>query len=464
MLGHASKYLSGHAALVVLQLVSIPVFTHLLAPADYGLFQIFNSYISIGTVLITLNAASSVTRRELEIEKGDTSFLGSVLLLIISTVIFTAACVLPFADRVSGVLGITPALVFLLVFAILSSAAFQVFNSFCIARKESAVYSVVSIVRGYGGALFSIAITLVLVQNLYLGPAWGTTVASCMVSVWVVRKLSRHASLAPTLEHFRYMVMFSVPLMFYSIGNVILGQLDRVMVNGMIGAAEAGIYSLAYNVGLLLDVVSSALHAALVPFWFKHLNAGERMQADNLGDFNFRLTLVFALGLIFFSKELLTIIAADAFHAAFDLLPVIVVGYVFNSVYKIYLREVSYSKRMWHVSLVAVIGAIFNWGANYYFLPIYGYRAAAYTTLASFFLMGLIAWFVVRHVLNIMAFPVRRLIGPFLVFGLGLVTYYGIEQTEIGLVGLSILKALLLLAFVCLFLAKWIFGKRWLTV
>ncbi len=432
VLRHALNYFSSHAALAFLHLISIPIFTRLLVPGEYGLYQIFNSYVAIGAVLFTMNVASSVTRRTLEADGHDSGFMGSILFLTVGTVAMAAMATLPFTIIVAKGLGITSEMVYLLYPAILFAAIFNVFHAQCVATQKSKVLFVVSVLRGYGGVTLGVGLLFFLASERHLGPILGSTIAFGIVAIWVLLTLARQAHWEPCKEHFNYMAVYSLPLVFYSLGNIVLGQLDRIMINKMIGPAEAGLYSLAYNVGMLLDMASTALHSALVPYWFKHLNSGERGKADDLSDFNFRITLSFALGLICFSQELLQILASRAFQEALPIIPIIVIGYVFNSVYKIYLREVSYSKRMWHVSIIALIGAVSNWGLNLWLLPVFGYEAAAYTTLVSFLLMVFIAWFVVRHILHIDAFPLVRLFRPTMIFLLGVAGHYAISQSMGG--------------------------------
>lgn len=426
VLRHALNYFTSNVALVFFHLISIPIFTRLLIPSEYGRYQIFNSYVAIGAVLITINVASSVTRRNLETEGHDSGFMGSVLLFATGTVAVTAMATLPFTNSLASDLGITSIMLYLLYPAIWFTAIFSVFQAWCVATKNSKHYAVVSTIRGLGGVSFGVGVLFVLSSERYFGPIIGNLFALSLVVSWVLHALIRESRWQPKREHFNYMVLYSLPLVFYSLGNIVLGQLDRVMINKMIGSAEAGIYSLAYNVGMLLDMASTALHSALVPYWFKHLNTGERSGADNLADFSFRITLSFAMCLICFSQELLLILAGPGFHGALSIIPIIVMGYVFNAGYKIYLREVTYSKRMWHVSIISLIGALVNWGLNLWLLPDYGYVAAAYTTLFSFLLMVLMAWITVRHVLHIEAFPMLGLIRPAFVLLLGVGGYYGI--------------------------------------
>jgi O-antigen/teichoic acid export membrane protein len=433
---HGLIYFSSGAALVLLQLVSLPVLTRLLSPAEYGIYQIFTSCVAMGAVLFTVNAASSVTRRFLEKDPDTSAFLGSVLVFSVVMLLLFAGVSAVFSARIAGWLGLNRELVCLLAPAMLLTVLHSAYHAVCVATGASRTASLLAIVRGYGGFLIALPLVVMMSSQRYYGLVWGSLGAGAAVAAWLLLNFPGRIAWSPRIEHVRYALTISVPLLFFAFGNLLLGQLDRIMVNSMIGPAEAGIYSLAYNLCMTVDMVTSALHSALVPYWFSHLNEGERTSADRLAEFNYRITLCFGLGLIYFSREALALLAGDSYQEALPLIPLIVGGYVFNAIYKMYLREVSYSKRMWHVALVALLGATVNWLLNLWALPRYGYIAAAYTTLASYLLMAGMAWVVMQYIVRIEALPLSVIAPPTLLFFAGVLVHSlvdGIVDSELAM-------------------------------
>ena len=71
-LAHTINYLINSFARKGLRLISIPVFTYLLTPSDYGIINIFSANVELAAVLLTLNGSVGVGRYFFE--KGQSDF------------------------------------------------------------------------------------------------------------------------------------------------------------------------------------------------------------------------------------------------------------------------------------------------------------------------------------------------------------------------------------------------------
>ena len=54
-LRHGSVYLFSYLAVQVLMVFSLPLFTKLLTPADFGVYEVFNNTVRILAVILSLN-------------------------------------------------------------------------------------------------------------------------------------------------------------------------------------------------------------------------------------------------------------------------------------------------------------------------------------------------------------------------------------------------------------------------
>jgi O-antigen/teichoic acid export membrane protein len=90
----------------------------------------------------------------------------------------------------------------------------------------------------------------------------------------------------------------------------------------------------------------------------------------------------------------------QSYFAALPLVPIVVLGYVFVFLYTLFFQYAAYRHRTGLISLNTFIAGFANIGLNYWLIPIYGYQAAAYTTLASFVLLFLLHYLNARVVLR----------------------------------------------------------------
>ena len=61
-LSHAKNYFSADMATKAIGFISIPIFTRLLTQSEYGISSVFLSYVSIFTILFSLNCTAAVSR------------------------------------------------------------------------------------------------------------------------------------------------------------------------------------------------------------------------------------------------------------------------------------------------------------------------------------------------------------------------------------------------------------------
>jgi len=197
------------------------------------------------------------------------------------------------------------------------------------------------------------------------------------------------------------------------------------MINNIINTASAGLYSLAYNVGMLMLLFIYSITPALLPDFFKLVNNKEYNRLDVLFEKIFLIVTTVALGLILFAREIVIILADEKFHSALSVVPIVVIGYVFYGMYIVYGMYAGYKKKTIFASIITLTGGISNIILNAIFLPKYGYIAAAYTTVFSYFIMFLLALLVDKVVLKQRITPLWLIWKPTLImFGFIAFAYF----------------------------------------
>ena len=414
-LKHSKNYFIAGIATGAVGFISIPVFTRLFTRADYGLVAVFSSYVGIITVVLSLNSYASIGRYYYEEKNDFGEFLGSTLSFLGIILLLTIPIYILFYKQIGSLTklpGLLPVyLIFASLFAILASMYMQIM----VPQKKSKQVAKINILKSY--ATFGIAVLLVylLKENKYLGQIWAISLVGFIFSIYFTIVIARYSKLSFKIEHIKYILLYSVPLIPYHLSGIILVQFDRIMINTIIGAADAGLYSLAYNVGMLLALVISSTQAALMPDYFKFMNYKEYNRLDLLIKKVFSIITISALGLILFAKEIIIILADEKFHSALSIVPIVIIGYVFYGMFTVYGRYIGYEKKTIYSSIVAITAGISNIILNAIFIPKYGYISAAYTTVISYFIMFLMAWVVAKIILKQQITPLWVLWKPTLI-------------------------------------------------
>jgi len=147
-------------------------------------------------------------------------------------------------------------------------------------------------------------------------------------------------------EYWKYALIISIPLIFHNLSGIVNAQFDRILINKYIGASETGIYSFAYNVGMIITVLWTSTNQAWVPWFFEkmgkedHINI--RKRAKNFRDF---FTLVYIL-ILFLSPEIIKIMADEAYWEGLYIIPFIFMAYYFNLMYSFEANIEFFTKKL----------------------------------------------------------------------------------------------------------------------
>ena len=188
-------------------------------------------------------------------------------------------------------------------------------------------------------------------------------------------------------EFWSFSLKLSIPLIGYQFAAQILNVSDRLMIDKMVSTSAVGIYGTLYSVSSISLLVWNAINTSFVPYLFQNIdNKENRIKEISLG-------LLEAYGavavvLTFLAPEIVRILATKEYYEAIYIMPPISAGVFFTSVAHMYSNILVYYKKTKYVMYGSVIAAGLNIILNAIFIPIYGYMAAAYTTLIGYMVMA----------------------------------------------------------------------------
>ncbi|MFC1504034.1 lipopolysaccharide biosynthesis protein [Spirochaetota bacterium] len=455
---HTSNYFTASIMIRAMGFISLPVMTRILSPKDFGIDKVVVSYLGILSTIISLNTYVALGRYYYEKKDDFKDFFGTSL--IINFFLFITAWIVTicFKGITSNFLGLPANTIIFIV----PQTVFLIFNSWFeqiyIPQEKSKKIAVRNIISAYSVFGLSVLFILLMEKYKYMGPTYSRTVIGTAFIFYYMFELKKYFKLSFKIKHLKYIISYSFPLIPYSLSGIILVQFDRIIINKIIGPTEAGLYSFAYTIGMLLTIVVGALHRAWMPKYYRYMGNKEFDKIDNDISKMFRIISVISLFLIFFGKEMGMLLAKKNFHSSLPLVPIIVISYIFNAIFAFYGWNNSYVKKTIYLSITVLISGILNIVLNVVFIPRYGYFIAAYTTLASYFVMALLIWIINKFYLKIYCTPVLKILNP--IFALiPLIIIYYIITFYIHTIWFAVLLKVFLLGLFFLFIFnKFIFN------
>ncbi|MCB0208322.1 MAG: oligosaccharide flippase family protein [Anaerolineae bacterium] len=203
--------------------------------------------------------------------------------------------------------------------------------------------------------------------------------------IMVTRIYQPHLETDPALQ--REMIGESFPLMVNHLLSTIFFRIDVFILKPVWGSAQVGYYSAAYKYIDGINVIPQYFTLAIFPL-MSRFAADSRESLIRAYLLSLRLLLLLAIplavGTPFIAKELILFLAGEQFVPDSVIVLQLLIWFLpfsfINQVTQYVLIAINQQRQL---TRAFVIGVLFNTITNLIFIPMYGYRAAAITTILS---------------------------------------------------------------------------------
>ena len=189
---------------------------------------------------------------------------------------------------------------------------------------------------------------------------------------------------------------FSLPLIFHSLGGHIIGFSDRFFILFILGLDNVGIYSVAYQIGMVIALLQNSFNQAWVPFFFEKLkndNEAEKLNIVKITYGYFVLLVIMVIIFYFATPIIYQYFIGDAFTSGAEVVLWILMGYAFNGMYKMVVNYLFFLKKTNWIAFATLGSAVLNLGLNYILININGLVGAAQATTITFFILFIVVFF-----------------------------------------------------------------------
>ncbi len=400
-------YLFSDFLLSGMAFLTIPIFTRLLTVEEYGLVSVYMSVVGIMTIISGASLANGIGRARFDFADSYLEYKSSVLFL--SALIFLGVflAVFLFSKQLSSAISIPSRLVLYAALAGYASFVVGFLKHDLLFRQKYKQRAFLSIVGSLSQIALSIVLVLSLAENLYMGKVFGSLIPSTILALLVFVHIFGPGRRIIYPEAWRFALLFALPLIPHSLSHIILAQFDRIAVQAIVGSAETGLYSFAYNIGMITQVLLGASNAAWVPWFYKKMSKeefGKIREATRAYSIIFLTATVVIMTL---GPEMGLAMAPGQYLLGLRLVPVIALGDFFRFLYVVYVNFAFYKKKTIAISIGTIMAGVLNVVLNLSLIPVFGYEAAAWTTAISYFCLFIFHWFNVTKLLKDKTIPLK---------------------------------------------------------
>ena len=389
----------------------VPFYTNVFTPFDYGVVSNLYIFIAIFNVVLIYGMDAAYLKFASNIVVGDDkdnfstpylSVLGVAALLSLLMISFKASIysVLDIPDGFYKLIYYVAPILFLDAICVIPFIKLRLERQ----AKKFALFKTLNI-------LVNVFLNLFLILKLKWGIEavfFSNLVASATSFVLVFPSVVKNLRLKINKTLLKRLLKFGLPYLPAGLAGMLIQGIDRPILTHLTDLGTAGLYSANYKLGIFMMLFVNMFQYAWQPFF---LQTAQEKDAKNIfskvltyftlaASFVLVIVSLFVADIAQISIHGHTIIGRE-YLSGLIIVPVILLGYLFNGLYVIFTAGIYIKEKSIYVPIMMIIGASVNVGINYWLIPSWGIMGAALATLAAYFVMAVGYFFVTQNIYKI---------------------------------------------------------------
>lgn len=360
----------------------IPLYTGVLTPTEYGIYDLVASSVSLLLPILTLNIIDGVMRFFMDntFKKEDVASVG-LRYITIGCLVFTGIVLtISYFQLIPEINGLE----FYIIAYMFSSAFCQFFTQMAKGYERILDMGIAGII----GTIASLTLNVYLLLYVKMGFR-GFFISSIIASflqivyyavklkVWYLFKLTKLSGRVS-----KNMICYSTPLIFTVLGWWANNATDKYIVMLFCGVASNGLLAVSYKIPTIINTVQSIFIQAWQISAIKEIENGDAFYKQMFGYYNVLMCLTCSV-IIIMTRPLACFLFAKDFYSAWQYVPLLLVCSVINGAAGFIGPILTARKETKTMAKSAFYGVLANVLLNLIFTYFYGIQGAVFATVTS---------------------------------------------------------------------------------
>ena len=381
--------------------ISTPLYTRIMDVESFGKYSVFLSWSSIIGLFVTINAAGGVINNGLtKYNKDQDKFISSLQGITSFSLLLFYVLYITFYGVISKYIPLSKWLVTMMFLDLFFSTslsnwlATQRYNYEYIKMVLVIVLkTIINVILAY--------IFIINSNNKVEARILSDVICSISFGIYIyILNIAKGRTLFKK-EYWKFILYFNIPLIPHVLSTLILNQTDRLMIERFCGTDKAGIYSLAYTVGMAISVITGSINSSMVPWLYKSMEHRKYKDIKENTKILISAVGIFILCFVIVGPELLSIMGSIEYQEAKYILPPLAVSLFFIFIYTIFINIEMYLEKTSLIMSASISVAIINIVMNFLLINKFGYQAAAYSTLICYILFCIVHFIFMKKSIKI---------------------------------------------------------------
>lgn len=369
--------------------ITVPVFTRLMSTEQYGTYSLYLSWLQILTIITSMYLYYGVFNNAMvKFEEDRDRYISCMQGLTTTITAGVFLIYLAFHGLWEKALGLTPVLILLMFIEMLVTPALSFWSGrqrFDFKYQRLVTVTLLKSIANPILGLFAVSLTtdkatariasVVIVEVVFCGT--------------IMIKQFHDGKCFIDKKYWKYALGLAIPLLSHYLSSMVLNQGDRIMIDKMVGTSEVAFYSVAYNIGMLVQIFTNAISNSFTPWVYQKIKAGDYKGISKTVNMLLLLVAGIAFALMLCSPELVVMFGTEEYASAAYVIPPVAASVFFIFLYNLLAIPQFYFEKTQFLLISSISAAVVNLGLNYIFIKLFGFVAAGYTTLACYVLYSL---------------------------------------------------------------------------
>ena len=381
-----------------------PLYIHHINKDEFAQFTNLYALISFVNIILTFGFETAFFRFSAEEENKDKTFSTSFWFLAGTSTLFLLLCLL-FNQPLADAMGYNKNPEFIRWFAWIAF-----FDTICVIpfawlryHNKPIKYSVIRVLQSLAQTVIVVLLFLWIPAEFSkkLGmnekvsyPFWSNLMGS-FLGVLMLLPIIFKVKFQFAKDLFVRMISYSWPIMVAGFAFMVNENFDKAIQYYFIDEGDAGAYGGCYKLAVLMTLFVTAYRMGIEPFFFKQMqNENAKITYAKVTEYFTFFASIVAMGIIANISWLKTLfIPNKSYWTAIDIIPIIVIANLCFGIYYNLSTWYKVTDRTKIGTVISWIGALITIVLNLVLLKKFGFMVSAWTTLAAYFTMMVLSYF-----------------------------------------------------------------------
>lgn len=380
-----------------LPLLLLPFLTNKLSPTDYGIVAMFQLIISLLYPFVGLNLEAAIAREYFDLDKKELStYIGNCILLSITSVLIIGLILILGNDRVEKIFSVSNKLIYTALIVCFFQFIIAISLSIFQISEKPYPYVYLQLSQTFTNAILTIFFIY------YLKETWNGRINAQIVTFSLFALISflyLKTKVKITFHYSKKIIFkamnFGLPLVPHVLGAFLFAAIDRIFLTKLFGLEQTGNFSVAFQLGAVISLISNSFNNAFVPWLYNNLNKNSfqiNLKIVKNTYYYFILILIFAFLLILIFPHIVGLFVNKKYNNINAYSLFIIIGFVFQGMYFMVTNYITYAKKTYVQAIITFFVALIKIPITYFSLKKFGPIGASVSFGLTYFIFFILTW------------------------------------------------------------------------